>query len=491
MVNASGADFIVVSRVDPRIGRLPGRWYGYDAARTIVMDTAHPDVIPALDALRGQPLVNWVKRGGHLVLSVGSNWQAVQDSVLGPILPAKLAGQVPLSSLDALDIFAGSTKPITPPGSPKVMVTKLEEVEKRGGMDLSPRMSGLSLVVRGPCGFGRITLIAVDTNQKIFSEWQDRAQFWARAIDLHNQRAEQAGPGMVMGPGRLNAWGISDIAGQLRSALEQFPGVRLIPFGWVAFFIFLYILLIGPGDYFFLKKVLKRMELTWITFPAIVVTVSLLAYYAAYLFKGNDLLINQVEVVDVDQTSGVARGTSWAGMFSPQNHDYTMRVLPLPLDREPAADASGSGSEPPRPTPGTEVILSWFSSPEDHIGAMGNTNRRFSFGSGGYSYGAYSDRGAPIPPPARSRASSGCGSRSGAPSASVRAGSARRRRWSIRSSGRTGPTGCGARSPTGWTSRSRTRWWPTASTSTWWARSVPARRPVSSSPPATATSPGI
>ncbi len=90
-------------------------------------------MIQSLDALRGQPLVNWVKRGGHLVISVGSNWQAVQDSVLGPILPGKLAGQVQLASLEALDVFAGSTKPITPPRSPKVMVTKLEEVEKRCG----------------------------------------------------------------------------------------------------------------------------------------------------------------------------------------------------------------------------------------------------------------------------------------------------------------------------------------------------------------------
>jgi hypothetical protein len=399
--NAAAADFIVVSRLDPRIGRLPARWYGYDAARTIVLDTGQPDVIPALDALRGQPLVDWVKHGGHLVLSVGSNWQAVQDSVLGPILPGKLAGQVQLSSLEALDTFAGagSTRSITPPGTPKVMVTKLEEVEQRGGTPLS-MMSGLPLIVRGPCGFGRITLIAVDTNQKLFSEWPDRNLFWARAIDLHTQRADQASGGVVMGgPGRWNTWGISDIAGMLRSALEQFPGVRLIPFGWVAFFIFLYILLIGPGDYFFLKKVLKRMELTWITFPAIVVTVSLLAYYAAYLFKGNDLLVNQIDVVDVDQTTGLARGASWAGLFSPQNHDYTMRALPLPLDREPPAEASrwGGGSEPPRPTPGTEVILSWFSSPENQLGAMGNTNRRFSFGSGGYSYGGYGDRGGAEP----------------------------------------------------------------------------------------------
>ena len=53
-----------------------------------------------------------------------------------------------MASLEALDTFAGSTKPITPPGTPPVMVTKLEEVEERGGKVLSV-MSNLPLVVRG------------------------------------------------------------------------------------------------------------------------------------------------------------------------------------------------------------------------------------------------------------------------------------------------------------------------------------------------------
>ena len=128
------------------------------------------------------------------------------------------------------------------------------------------------------------------------------------------------------------------------SALEQFPGVKLIPFGWVAFFIFLYILLIGPGDYFFLKKVLKRMELTWITFPTIVVAVSLLAYYAAYLLKGNELLVNQVDVVDVDQVDGLVRGSTWASMFSPQNRDYN----------DPCRSRCRWTTTPPRRQSGTE-----------------------------------------------------------------------------------------------------------------------------------------
>ena len=37
------------------------------------------------------------------------------------------------------------------------------------------------------------------------------------------------------------------------------------------------------------------------------------------------------------------RGETWAGLFSPQNRDYSMRVLPLPLDREPPPDESSTG----------------------------------------------------------------------------------------------------------------------------------------------------
>jgi hypothetical protein len=382
-------DEIVTARIDAQTGRLPGRWYGFDAARAIVMETGDREAIASLDGLRGQALVEWVKRGGHLVVAVGANWQAVRDSVLAPILPGLPSGLERVASLEALDTFAGSTKPITPPGAPAVMVTKLEGIDERGGTVLSSVMSSLPLVVRGSYGFGRVTLIALDADQKVFAEWPDRGLFWVRAIDLRRQRADQAVAGPMLGGGtRFYQSGVSDLAGQLRIALEQFPGVKLIPFGWVAFFIVLYILLIGPGDYFFLKKVLKRMELTWITFPTIVVTVSLVAYYAAYLLKGNDLLVNKVDVIDVDQPDGLVRGSTWVSLFSPQNRDYTLGTVPLPLDRDSSQAPSGRAGESSssRPPPGTEVVMSWFSSPEDRFGAMGSSSRRFSFAGSGYAY---------------------------------------------------------------------------------------------------------
>jgi len=163
---------------------------------------------------------------------------------------------------------------------------------------------------------------------------------------------------------------------------------------------FLYILLIGPGDYFFLKKVLRnRMELTWITFPTIVIAVSLGAYFAAYFVKGRDLRVNKVDVLDVDSVTGMARGSTFVNMFSPQNRDYDVTVVPRPLDQATAADGDGrpgDRSEPQRgdggqggtPSPRSgrnRVVVTWMGIPERSYGGMGNTGSgRMGFGGGGY-----------------------------------------------------------------------------------------------------------
>ncbi len=381
--------FLSAMDVEADAERLPGRWLGYDGARAVVLDTADRATLEMLAGPKGEALVEWAKRGGHLVVAVGANWQAVRDSALGAALPAVLAGRERVQSLEALDTFANSTRPITPPGSPAHMATKLEGVEERGGKVLAS-IASLPLVVRGPLGFGRVTLIGVDVEEKIFADWADRGLFWVQALDLKRDRfQEDAGEAMMGGPARFYATGVTDLASQLRVSLEQFPRVKLVPFGLVAFLIFLYILAIGPGDYFFLKKVLKRMELTWITFPLIVTAVSLLAYFAAYRLKGSDLLVNKVDLVDVDQVSGLTRGRSWATLFSPQNRDYDLAFLPVPVDGQADAPAlaPASSGEPARPAPGVEVVTSWFGVPEAQFGGMGGSTGRFSFSGGGYAYG--------------------------------------------------------------------------------------------------------
>ena len=62
----------------------------------------------------------------------------------------------------------------------------------------------------------------------------------------------------------------------------------------------------GPVDYFILKKVFKRLEWTWITFPAVVLVVSVAAYLIAYAVKGNELKINKIDLIDIDLRSDIS-----------------------------------------------------------------------------------------------------------------------------------------------------------------------------------------
>src|SRR5207248_1352802 len=85
-------------------------------------------------------------------------------------------------------------------------------------------------------------------------------------------------------------------------------------------------------DYFFLKKVVKRLELTWITFPVVVLGISAIAYFTAYWLKGNDLKINKVDVVDIDLASSRAYGSTWVTLYSPRIQNYTVGVEPAPAN---------------------------------------------------------------------------------------------------------------------------------------------------------------
>jgi len=126
--------------------------------------------------------------------------------------------------------------------------------------------------------------------------------------------------------------------------------------------------LIGPIDYLFLKKVVKRLEWTWVTFPVIVITVSAGAYFAAYALKGRDLKMNKVDVVDVDLAGGRVDGSTWFTLFSPRIQNYTIGVEP-----------AGPVWTPADPTLAAhDTVLSWQSTVERNRYSSGGTGGLFS-----------------------------------------------------------------------------------------------------------------
>ena len=75
----------------------------------------------------------------------------------------------------------------------------------------------------------------------------------------------------------------------------------------------------------------KRPELTWITFPIVVVGLSVLVYCVAYAMKGDNLRINEIDLVEYDFGRPATAFT-----VRRELHDF-MRAVQTTLGVEPSA----------------------------------------------------------------------------------------------------------------------------------------------------------
>ena len=97
-----------------------------------------------------------------------------------------------------------------------------------------------------------------------------------------------------------------------------------------------YILCIGPGDYFFLRKFVRRMEWTWLTFPGHRAAVQRRAYVMAHRLKGDQLRVCQVDLVDVDASRERARHELDERLQSAHGDLQPRRCAPRLPDGRPA-----------------------------------------------------------------------------------------------------------------------------------------------------------
>jgi hypothetical protein len=334
---------------------LPDRALGLDAVEALVLVCDDSAVLERLAGAEGAVMRDWVAHGGHLVVSLSpANWQRAGE-VLGDLLPARPNGTLTLSDLSAVEGFAEKvSKQIQQP----MAVVRLEPAGAR--VLTLAASSATPLVVRGGYGLGRVTLTGVDVSAEPFVSWSDRRAYWDRLLDIRG-RSSDADAVVAATRGALIQAANPDLAARLLQALETFPGIGLIPFGWVAALIFAYLLLIGPIDYLFLKRVLRRMELTWFTFPFLVLSTTTLAFALAHSLKGSSLRVNKIDLLDVDQGQGVYRGATWMTVFSPGNHDYTLSLIAggPDLRRSPESEAQSASA------------LSWFAPPEAGLSGLG------------------------------------------------------------------------------------------------------------------------
>ena len=341
------------------VEELPACWLGYEAAAGVVLSFGSaekmekiPEVAEELRALRG-----WVASGGRLV--VGFDPRAMELvgnqywDLLGWCVPGQIEKPVPFSRARcaAIELFAGARSPLGAGAIAGLAGQNLVFLrEPRGNVEAAEGQ--LPLVVRHAFGLGQVLWCAFPLDHPLIANWRDRRLLFARLLDLRTGggAAEELIPAATY-------LGYEDLVGQLRNSLDRFSGLILMPFSLVAGLMLLHILLIGPADYFLMKRFSRHRWLAWVNLTIVVAAFCGLAYWMIRWAKGTDIQVRQVHVIDSAIGDGTVCITSWATVYCPRSQQMDLVAQPrLPGGALWAGESSGA--------------LTWWGLPGEGFGGM-------------------------------------------------------------------------------------------------------------------------
>ena len=175
------------------------------------------------------------------------------------------------------------------------------------------------LAVQAMRGRGLVTVLAFSPEREPFLSWGGRAKFWMRISGIpqsmfDQQQSDYAG---YMG-GRMSSDAIF-------GAMIDSKQVHKLPLEWLLALLAAYLVVIGPLDQYWLKKINRQM-LTWITFPCYVLLFSGLIYWIGFHLRNGELEWNELNIVDVLDSGDatVLRGQTYISIYSPINAHYKL-----------------------------------------------------------------------------------------------------------------------------------------------------------------------
>jgi hypothetical protein len=302
---------------------LPDHAIGYDGVDLVMITHSGIEFLSQLSAQQSEALQSWFLGGGRMLLCLGET--STEDVARVPWLKRFLPESV--HDVETVMFDASAVESYT---SSQIRLEPFRGINlpKDVGQVLilgrTTRKVSTPIAVEYKLGLGRSTVVAGDLESPEFVAWPERLDLLTRLIsDVLPKKSQEAAA-----VNRRTSY--SDLAGQMRGALDQFAVKRRFSFSRIALIILALIALLGPLDYFLVNRFLRRPPLGWLTFPFVAIGLSgLLVWFstpdstsasaamASRSEKGSpSVQSNRVEFVDVDLASGTGRGFVWSYFYS-------------------------------------------------------------------------------------------------------------------------------------------------------------------------------
>jgi hypothetical protein len=310
-------------------------------------------------------LLAWIHEGGHLILSVEQITDVNATPWLQQLLPCDLKDAANMAidedvqqwlGRDARSEIATAT-PGTRPGkrsnfissAPNPYATLANDPAfvgaelavatgtLREGARVALEAQGKPLVIQANRGRGKVTVLTFSPEREPFRSWKNKAWFWAKLVEV---------PTDWFVSGDINTFGGWSIDGVFGALIDS-RQIRKLPVEWLLLLLVVYLVVIGPFDQWWLKKINRQM-LTWITFPAYVVLFSLLIYFIGYKLRAGETEWNELHLVDILPRGERAelRGRTYVSIYSSANATYPLASdQPFATLRGELLDLYGGGKE--------------------------------------------------------------------------------------------------------------------------------------------------
>lgn len=294
--------------VDVALEDLPERMEGLRSFDLLVFnDVDTSRLTPGQTAA----LADWVQQGGRLVIGGGSGAAVTLAGLPATLLPATLAGQADLQAedLSGLVDFAGGSAIRT---SGTFISSKINPA------DTSNLLAGdqnLPLVVESQYGEGRVDFITLNLSSAPFNSWPDTIRFWNQLLAPTGEYSQNL-------PTDISLHQMYNM--EMVGNLSNIPALDLPSIQWLSLLLAVYILLVGPVNYFVLRR-LRRLQLAWFSIPVLTLLFSAGAFGTGYLLHGTDVILNQIAMISPNG-SGAAAVTNYLGLFSPSQRSYSLEV---------------------------------------------------------------------------------------------------------------------------------------------------------------------
>lgn len=329
----------------PKPSQFPDAAIGYDGVDLMLITGTGYETLGALNDRQSDAIVDWVRRGGRLFLTLGASTTKMFEAApwLFDLLPLKSessaqssAPEVSLMDPSAIETYTSTQSPLSEFSGVRLP----KELGKVLIMGRTSRRISTPLAVQYVVGLGRVTVMAADLDSKPFVDWADRLSLIKQLTGNVLSTADRK-----LGAVRRST-AYDDLAGQTRGTLDQFSVSRRFGFSLLSLILMGLIALIGPLDYLLINRVFGKPLLGWLSFPIVVVGLSaILASQATPVstvdrdsstptssLKGesdlpDDLLrCNRLEIVDIDAIEKLGRGFSWNYVFTHHANQFDVSV---------------------------------------------------------------------------------------------------------------------------------------------------------------------